>query len=113
MFRPLRSKPTTPVAGPPSIYAAATDSHHGNFGAAKPLLVLMYGSTAKVASFSIGSAIRDVPMVEKYPGHYAGEYYPLDGESFSEEAVTVQLRDEFGRATTHTLPGQPLRLASQ
>lgn len=113
IFRPLRSKPTTPVSGPPSIYAAATDSHHGNFGLAKPLLVLAYGSDAKVASFSIGSVIQDIPMVEKYPGHYVGEYYPLDGDTFSAQTVTVQLRDEFGRTTTHTLPGQPLRLASQ
>jgi hypothetical protein len=112
MFRPLRNKPTSPIAGPPSIYAAATDSHHGNFGSAKPLLVLMYGSSTKTASFSIGSVIRDIPMVEKYPGHYAGEYYPLDGDSFSQQAVTVQLRDEFGRAATHAVPGQALQLSS-
>jgi hypothetical protein len=54
-------------------------------------------------SFSIGNAIRDVPLVERSAGHYIGEYIPTAGDRFENQQVTVTLEDEVGRKTSQTL----------
>jgi hypothetical protein len=61
------------------------------------------GSPEMTGSFSIGNAIRDVPLVERSSGHYIGEYLPVSGDTFQTQIVTVSLQDEAGRKTSQSL----------
>ncbi len=111
MVKPLRAieaKDASKDATPPGIYAAGHDSLDGHVRPAgkisnstsQRLVVLMYGNSKKEASFSIGNTIRNIPMIEKSPGHYVGEYIPLESDTFSNEAVTVTLHDPHSDLST-------------
>jgi hypothetical protein len=93
-----------------SIYAVASDGKAGVLTPSDSLLVLLYGSSQQQASFSIGTAIQNVPMVEKFPGHYVGEYFPLAGEDFHDAMITVELRDPAGRSSVSVVPETRLTL---
>jgi hypothetical protein len=101
MLAPLRAKrdPALIAAPPPAILATALDAK-GEIARNKPLIVVTLGSPGNQASFSIGRTIQNIPMQERSPGNYYGEYYPLPQDTFSNEFVTVYLRDEVARTTS-------------
>ena len=115
IVEPLDSKrrPQFLEAAPPSIFAVSHDGRNGNLGRGAPLVVVMYGSDGQNAGFSIGNSIERVPMIERAPGHYYGEYIPLPSDSFSKQPVTVYLTDKYGRTTERAIPKGDLTLAAQ
>ncbi len=88
---------------PPAILASAHDESDGIIEKNDALTVVLLGSTEQSASFSIGEVVKHVPMVEKVAGHYIGEFYPLESDSFNNQPVRVFLTDKFGRTSAQTL----------
>jgi hypothetical protein len=105
MIDPLRTekRPEYLSSSPPSIYASAHDSLDGTVPSSGHLSVVMVGSPGRVATFSIGSYVENIPMAEHEPGHYVGEYHPLASDHFSSLPVYVSLSDKFGRTTRQKL----------
>ena len=84
----------------PAIFGAAHDQADGVLQSGEHLVVLMFGTPYRKASFSIGRFVENIPMFEVEPSQYVGEYFPLDSDRFEEQSVSVALRDDFGRKTT-------------
>lgn len=101
MMKPLynENRPEFLNSPPPALFASAHDADNGQIRRSRALTVVALGSPGGQASFSIGQAILDVPMVEKDRGHYIGEYYPLKSDAFNEQPVYTYLTDQFGRVT--------------
>ncbi|MBN8547676.1 MAG: DUF799 family lipoprotein [Deltaproteobacteria bacterium] len=113
MLAPLmvENRPEFLNSGPPTVYASATDKADGRMTNQESLQVLLFGTEKLTASFSIGDYVQHVPMAEKDPGHYIGEYFPLSSDSFQDQPVYVFLTDEFGRTTRQKVGAQSLTLA--
>ena len=114
MIDPLnaKSKPTFLESAPPSIFAVSHDVRDGVVDRKSSVIVLMLGSEHQNASFSIGSAVEHVPMIERAPGHYYGEYIPLPTDSFAEQGVNVYLTDKYNRTTERPVELKALSLAA-
>lgn len=99
MLKSLRidSRPAFLESSPPVIYATSYFPEADRIDRNQPLIVLAYGSANQTATFSIGTVIKNIPMIERSPGHYYGEYLPLDLDRFSNSEVRVEIRDRFGR----------------
>lgn len=97
-----KSRPEFLKTAPPHILASAHDASSGSLSRGK-LTIAVLGAPQMAGSFSIGSAVRDIPLVERSAGHYIGEYIPTTGDRFENARVTVTLQDEAGRKTTQTL----------
>ncbi len=106
MLAPLDAKqrPEFLESAPPMVLAASHSAKDGYFSKNEPLVVVMYGSDAQTASFAIGDKIIGIPMIERVPGHYYGEYVMLQGDIVRNEDVNITLTDSFGRSTTQTVP---------
>lgn len=102
MLTPLVSptRPEVVSSPPPAIMGAAHDALNGVISKGSPLTVVIFGVPKKTASFSIGSSIENIPMVEIDAGHYYGEFHPLPTDSLQDATVRVSLTDKFGRTTT-------------
>lgn len=100
-----RSRPDFLSTAPPAIVAAAHTAPTGTIPTGGKLTVIILGSPGQTASFSIGTTIVDIPLVERSPGHYVGEYIPLAGDRFERQGVSVSLRDDAGRITRLPLAG--------
>ena len=96
----VKNRPEFLKSSPPAIVAAAHDANNGVIPRITGISVVALGSPAQIASFSIGTVVLGVPMVERAPGHYIGEYFPLPSDNFTPQKITVSLRDQFGRVTT-------------
>ncbi len=112
MLEPLyiENRPTYLQKSPPSIYGTSHDAVKGSISRTAPLIVVSFGSPRLSSTFSIGKVIQNVPMIERAPGHYYGEYYPLPTDSFKNQEVFVMLTDEFGRTTTQIVSRDPVSL---
>ena len=97
-----KSRPGFLKTAPPFIIESAHSAPKGVLVNGK-LVVAVMGTPEMTGSFSIGNAIRDVPLVERSPGHYIGEYLPVSGDTFQSQIVTVSLQDEAGRKTSQPL----------
>jgi hypothetical protein len=97
-----KSRPEFLKTAPPYIIESAHSAPKGLLVNGK-LVVAVMGSPEMTGSFSIGNAIRDVPLVERSSGHYIGEYLPVSGDTFQTQIVTVSLQDEAGRKTSQSL----------
>lgn len=97
---PLRisERPEFLLTPPPAIYASSHDAIDGRIPPNQPLIVVMYATPKQRAALRIGEEIR-VPMIERSPGHYYGEYLPLERDNFIEQPVYTQVTDRFGRTT--------------
>lgn len=102
------SKPEFLTSAPPAILAAAHDANRGVIPKNGKLLVIAFGSPGQTGNFDVGTVAQGVPLVERAPGHYVGEFVPLASDSFANATVTVRLRDEFGRATLQPLSKVPV-----
>ena len=87
----------------PVIEAVVQTAVDGVVSRDRPLAVALSGSPGHRAFFSIGSAFENVPMVEREPGHYLGELYPLPSDRFENQPLRVVLTDAFGRETRSEL----------
>jgi hypothetical protein len=95
---------------PPSIYAVVHDAVNGDLAIATNLTVLAYGTPQLQASFRIGEVTGDLPMLEKFPGHYVGTYIPFAQEKVIAEKVIVSIRDKYGRITEAEILQKPVTL---
>ena len=113
MLEPLNvtSRPAFLESSPPSIFASSTDAQSETLKRTDTLIVVAFASEHNQATFSIGNAITDIPMIERTPGHYFGEYIPLETDSFSGATVSISLKDSFGRSTIQKISKSPLTLA--
>lgn len=102
-----KARPDFLKTAPPYILASAHDASSGAIRGEK-LTVLVLGTPEMTGSFSIGSSVRDMPLVERSPGHYIGEYIAVGGNSFTEQVVTVSLQDQGGRKTEQSLSKIPV-----
>ncbi len=114
MLKPLHveNRPEFLKEPPPAIFAAAHDSLDGLIRAEGALTVVAVGSRGDLASFSIGNVVENVPMVEKDPGHYIGEFYPVTADTFPPQTVRVQLTDKYGRTTIQKIGRGAVKLGS-
>ena len=97
-----KSRPEFLKTAPPYIIESAHSAPTGQLVNRK-LLVAVLGTPKMTGSFSIGNTIRDIPLVERSPGHYIGEYLPVSGDNFQSQIVAVSLQDEAGRKTSQPL----------
>lgn len=88
---------------PPSIFAVTHDAFSGTLRQDQVLTVLIFGTSASTASVSIGNAVRDIPLIERTPGHYVGEYHPAPNDRFVNAPVKVSLVDKLGRRATQVV----------
>lgn len=105
-----KKKPGFLNVAPPAIVAAAHDARSGTVPQGGKLVVIVYGSAGQTGTFSIGNAVTDIPLTERSPGHYLGEYIPLPTDRFTTQSVAVSLQDEAGRVTNLAIPGQPITI---
>ncbi len=112
LTKPLlaKSRPEFLQSAPPAIFAASSDATNGMI-TSDYLTVLLLGSPNKTASFSLGREIENIPMEEKDPGHYIGEFYRLPTDRFNDLPVFVSLTDEYGRATKRQVGYKTLSLS--
>lgn len=99
----LKQRPEYLKTAAPIIVASAHSAPNGLIPRGGKLTVISYGTPGHAAFFSIGNVVTGMPLVERAPGHYVGEYIPAPGDSFEKQSVTVTLRDDFGRSTHHIL----------
>lgn len=106
-LKPLnrRARPEFLSVAPPAIIAAAHTAPGGTIPPNGRLTIIVLGSPSQTALFSIGNRIVDIPLVERSPGHYVGEYIPLPTDRFQKQQVSVSLQDEVGRTTRQPLAG--------
>ncbi len=95
---------------PPSIYASAHDSTSGTLYHDQYLTVLAFGTPKTQAFFSIGREIANIPMSEKSPGHFIGEYFPLPTDHFNDLPITVSLSDKYGKTSRQEIGTAKLTL---
>jgi hypothetical protein len=88
---------------PPAIFAATHDVFDSVINHKQILTVLAFGTPRGGASFSIGTNIKDIPMIERSAGHYVGEYHPSAVDVFSSAPVVITLADSLGRKATQTI----------
>lgn len=112
MVEPLnvKSRPVFLEAAPPSIFAVSHDGPNGVVDRGNPVRIVMFASDGQSASFSIGSAVEKIPMIERSPGHYYGEYVPLPSDSFDSQTVKATLTDKYGRSTEQAVESKRLTL---
>lgn len=103
-----RSRPEFLKTAPPAIIASGHDARSGSVSKNGKLTVVAFGSPSQSATFSVGNVALNVPMLERAPGHYIGEYFPLATDSFSRQYVVVALKDEYGRSTSQRIAKTPL-----
>lgn len=102
MLEPLKVKIKTKGEGeePPAIFAASHDAVNGMIAKQKPLIVLAFATPNGTASFSIGNYQKSIPMFENSPGHYIGEFWPLDSQQFEKQPVIMSIKGTNGRVTS-------------
>jgi len=103
-----RSRPEFLATAAPYIIASAHDALSGRIAKNSTLTVVAFGTPGQTGSFDVGTVAQGVPLVERAPGHYIGEFIPLKNDSFQNVSVTVALRDQFGRVTTQKLAKTPV-----
>lgn len=104
------ARPEFLTTSAPFILASAHDAASGTLTRNKPLTVVAFGSAGNTASFNLGTTTQGIPMLERAPGHYIGEFVPLKSDSFKNESVTVTLKDSFGRTTSQRIATTPVSL---
>ncbi len=88
---------------PPSIFAATHDAFSGTLKRNQTLTALVFATSAATATLSIGNAVKDIPLIERSPGHYVGEYHPAATDSFVNAPVKIVLIDKLGRRASQII----------
>jgi len=103
-----KTRPEYLQSAPPAIIASGHTASTGSIAQNGKLVVIAFATPGQIASFSVGNVARGIPMLERSPGRYIGEFIPLKNDSFSQQFVVVSLKDEFGRATSHKIVTSPV-----
>ena len=103
----LMTRPEYLETGPPVIYASANEKAN-TISSSNPLVVVAMGTEHQSASFSIGTFNESIPMFERGPGRYYGEYIPLPGDTFLNQKISISLKDKYGRITKQETSQSPL-----
>ena len=103
-----RDRPEFLDSAPPFIIASAHNAYSGVIPPGGKLLVAAFGTPGQAATFAVGTKVSGIPMLERAPGHYVGEFVPLDSDAFTQQHVVVTLKDEFGRTTSQKLAKSPV-----
>ena len=80
----------------PRIQGMLSNAAESPFGLGKVLSVVIQGEPNGLAVFDIGLFRRAIPMTEKSPGLYAGEYQVQDGDAVRQAPLVVTLRGRNG-----------------
>jgi hypothetical protein len=104
----LTSRPEYLEQPSPVILSSAHDCQTGTISLNGKLTVVAFGSPGKTGIFSIGNVALDIPMTERKPGHYVGEFVPLSSDSFQQQFVVVSLKDSVGRVSLQRLAKTPV-----
>lgn len=86
--------------GGPRIEGLLSNAGDSPFGLGKTIHVAMQGDGGGAAVFDIGQYRRALPMQEKSPGLYVGEYRVQDGDAVRMAPVVVTLRARNGLSTS-------------
>jgi hypothetical protein len=98
-----RDRPEFLSSSAPFIIASAHDASSGVISKRGTLTVVALGSAGTTASFDLGTTAQGIPMLERAPGHYIGEFVPLSSDSFKDQSVIVTFKDSFGRKTSQRI----------
>ncbi len=83
----------------PIIKEVLTNVREGPFGMARVIKVGMEGDKGLIATFDIGNFKKGIPMKEKEPGIYMGEYHILPGDNTKDMPILVSLKRPGGQET--------------
>lgn len=103
-----KTRPEYLQSAPPAIIASGHTASTGSIAKDGKLVVIAFATPGQIASFSVGNVANGIPMLERSPGRYIGEFIPLKNDSFSQQFVVVSLKDEFGRATSQKIVTSPV-----
>jgi len=107
----------------PQIQALLSNTADSPFGLGKTITVAMQADANGSAVFDIGNYRRALPMTEKTPGFYLGEYRVQDGDAIRQAPLIATLRARNGLVSswydTHAVdidsqpPSAPTRLTAR
>lgn len=83
----------------PVIKEVLTNAKESPFGKGKTIQVGAEGDKGMVATFDIGNFKKAIPMKEKQPGIYIGEYVVMPGDNINEAPIIVSLKKPLGYET--------------
>ncbi|MCX7966741.1 MAG: DUF799 family lipoprotein [Syntrophorhabdaceae bacterium] len=83
----------------PQIKEVLTNAKESPFGKGKVIQVGAEGDKGMVATFDIGNFKKAIPMKEKQPGIYLGEYVVMPGDNVKEAPIIVSLKKPAGYDT--------------
>jgi len=84
------------IASGPKIDGLLSNAMESPFGLGKVLTLAMQGDRNGSAVFDVGNYRRALPMVEKSPGIYIGEYHVQDGDVVRQAPLVATLRGRNG-----------------
>jgi tetratricopeptide (TPR) repeat protein len=84
------------AAAGPRIEGLLSNAAESPFGLGKVITIAMQGETNGAAVFDIGNYRRALPMLEKTPGVYVGEYRVQDGDMVKQAPLVATLRGRNG-----------------
>ncbi len=106
--------PVTAVAdAAPVIREVLTNAADGPFGRRRLIKVGLQGEPELVASFDIGTFRKGIPLREREPGIYAGEYAVLPGDETRDMPLSVTLARPGGRETIWGNMGEYITIDTQ
>jgi hypothetical protein len=107
----------------PRIDGMLSNAAESPFGLGKVITIAMQGDSNGAAVFDIGNYRRALPMVEKTPGVYIGEYRIQDGDAIRQAPLVATLRSRNGLTSSwydtnlvnidSQAPDAPSRLVAQ
>jgi hypothetical protein len=101
------------IASGPKIEGLLSNAAESPFGLGKVITIAMQGDRNGTAVFDVGNYRKALPMVEKSPGIYIGEYYVQDGDAVRQAPLVASLRGRNGLVSswydtnTVTIDSQP------
>jgi parallel beta-helix repeat protein len=114
LSRKLNEKIPSPAgtgsADLPLIKEVITNAKESPFGKGKVVRVGLEGEGGLVATFSIGSFKKGIPMREDKPGIYLGEYRVMPGDTTADMPLMASLRRVEGGENEWIDPGGPVTI---
>ena len=94
----------------PLIKEVITNAKESPFGKGKVVRVGLEGEGGLVATFSMGSFKKGIPMREDKPGVYLGEYRVMPGDTTTDMPLMASLRRVEGGENEWIDPGNPITI---
>ena len=84
------------ISSGPKIEGLLSNAAESPFGLGRVITIAMQGDRNGTAVFDVGNYRKALPMVEKSPGIYIGEYYVQDGDAVRQAPLVASLRGRNG-----------------